>query len=129
MKGMDKMNNKLLIMGGCFIIILIFGFVLSRTGKPYNSLLLNVHKLVSLGAFVYLVVTLVQFNRLVPLGTLEWIVFAACCVFFVSLIVTGGLMSALKNPPEFLHTIHQIAPYLAILSTAGTLYLLLVHKQ
>jgi len=44
------------------------------------------------------------------------------------MFATGGLLSAAKNLPGTVLTVHQIAPYLAILASAATLYLLLVRK-
>ena len=47
--------------GGLFILTLVFGFWVSRLGKPYNGVLFNVHKLIALGA---LVVTAIQMVNL-----------------------------------------------------------------
>jgi heme A synthase len=122
------MNSKLLIAGGCFIFILITGYILSRAGKPFNGLLLNIHKLIALGAFVYLIITIIHIHRLTPLSPLEMSACVVCGVFFVALIATGGIISAMKSAPEVVHKIHQILPYLVILSTGITLYHLPVSK-
>jgi heme A synthase len=122
------MNSKLLIAGGCFIFILITGYLLSRAGKPFNGLLLSVHKLIALGAFVYLIFTIIRIHRLTPLSPLEISACVVCGILFLILIATGGVISAMKNAPEVVHKIHQIVPYLVILSTGITLYQLLVSK-
>ncbi|MBN2677192.1 MAG: hypothetical protein JXR32_03895 [Anaerolineaceae bacterium] len=122
------MNSKFLIVGGCFIFILITGFLLSRAGKPFNGLLLTIHKLISVGAFVYLIITIINIHKQAPLSLQEMIACLVCGVFFLTLIATGGILSAMKNAPEVVHTIHQIMPYLVILSTGITLYQLLVRK-
>ena len=40
-------NPVILYSGVCFLIIFIFGFWLKSSGKPYNGLLFNTHKLVA----------------------------------------------------------------------------------
>jgi hypothetical protein len=48
-------------------------------------------------------------------------------LFFVATIATGGLMSVDKEMPVFVHTLHQVTPYLTLASTAAILYLLLIR--
>ena len=53
---------KVLTPGVLFILTLAFGVWLSRSGKPYNTLIFNIHKLIALAAVV---VTAIQtFNAL-----------------------------------------------------------------
>ncbi len=110
--------------GILFILVFGFGFWLSRTGKPYNGLIFNFHKLISLGAVIFLAVIVKQAQQAEPLGTAQiaMIVLAAAC--FLATIATGGVISALKEPPEWAHRLHQVLPYLTALSTAGMIYLL-----
>jgi hypothetical protein len=44
-------------------------------------------------------------------------------VFFLSLVVTGGLLSSELQTPAVVSRVHQVAPYLTILSTIATLFL------
>jgi hypothetical protein len=41
-----------------FVFIFLSGFRLSRSGKPYSVILLNVHKLISLAIVVFLVIAI-----------------------------------------------------------------------
>lgn len=123
------MNTRFLIAGLSFVIILLSGFWLSRTGKPYNAAILSVHKLISLAALVYFVVTIFQINKVAPLSTIEIVLSAMTVVFFVALMVSGGLLSAAKTLPGIIKIGHKIMPYLVILSTAASLYLFLIRKQ
>ena len=43
---------KFVTPGVLFILTLVFGFWLSRSGKPYHTLIFNVHKLIALAAVV-----------------------------------------------------------------------------
>jgi hypothetical protein len=107
-----------------FVVIFASGYWLSRSGKPYNVIVLTVHKLISLAAVVFLVITLIQSNRVSALSAIELIAGVITSLFFLSLIATGGLLSSDKQMPVIVLRLHQIAPYLTVLSTAVTLYLL-----
>jgi len=115
---------KFVIPGVLFILTLVFGFWLSRSGKPYNGLNFNIHKLIALAAVI--VAAIQAFNALkigeaAPLLIVLLIVIGLCAV---ALFVTGALMSTNKATGHALLTIHRIAPLLAVIAAIGILYLL-----
>ena len=110
--------------GLVFVIIFTSGYWLSRAGKPYNVIVLTVHKLISLVAVVFLVITMIQSHRVAALSVLELVAGVVTGLFFLSLIATGGLLSGDKQMPTIVSRLHQIAPYLTLFSTAITMYLL-----
>ncbi len=120
---MSATITKIVITGSFFLFIFIFGFILSRAGKPYPAVLFNVHKLIALGALVYLAITVYNLHRAAALtpAQIGLVVFTGLC--FVVTIVAGGLLNIDKSP-AFLSTIHRFSPYMTLLATAGTLYLL-----
>jgi hypothetical protein len=111
-----------------YLFIFLSGFWLSRSGKPYNGIVFNVHKLIALAAVVIFVTALYQINRMVTLSAVELIAGVATGVFFLGLFVSGGLLSIDTPMPTIVLKLHHISPYLAVFSTAVTLYLLLNHK-
>jgi hypothetical protein len=46
-------------------------------------------------------------------------------LLFLATIISGGLLSTDKAMPTAILTMHQITPFLTVLTTAVTLYLLL----
>lgn len=116
------MTTKFAIVGLAFVFILLSGFFLSRKGKPYNVIISTIHKLVSLALLAYFIVIIFQANRLAPLSSLEIIASVFTGLFFLALIATGGILSASKIISRSLQIVHRILPYLAILSTAITVY-------
>ena len=114
-------------MGLAFVFILLSGFWLSRRGKPYNVILSSIHKLISLAVLVYFIVIVFQVNKLAPLNPLEITASALAILFFVALFATGAILSAAKTILLTIRIVHRILPYLAILSTAATLYLFLIR--
>jgi hypothetical protein len=115
---------KFVIPGVLFILTLVFGFWLSRSGKPYHTLIFNIHKLIALAAVV---VTAMQSFDALKIGETQPILIVLLIVIGVcaaALFVTGALMSAHKATGRATLTIHRIAPLLAVLAALGALYLL-----
>lgn len=122
------MNTRVVITGIFFLGIFLSGIWLSRTGKPYSMAIFNLHKLIALGAIVFLALSI---NAIRPVTTFETtqiiaIVVTAAC--FLVTIISGGLIAIDKPMPGILAVIHKLSPYLTALSTAAMLYLLLGKK-
>ena len=110
--------------GLLFLLTLGFGFWLSRSGKPYNGLLFNIHKLIALAAVV--ITALQVYGLLVarqPLA-LPVVLLALVGLAVVALFVTGALMSADKSAYDVLRLIHNVAPFVAVVGLALAIYLL-----
>ncbi len=117
---------RILITAVLFIIIFVFGYVLTHLGKPYNTIILTIHKLVALGAVVYLGIIAYQLHKSAPFTAIQIALLVLTGVFLIGLFVTGALLSVDKSMPTFVKLIHHIAPYLMLASTAATYYLLMV---
>jgi hypothetical protein len=85
----------------------------------------TVHKLISLAAGIYLLVTVYRQSKLAPLGPTEWIAIVITGLCFLAMVASGGILSSDKPRPVALLRVHQIVPALTVLSTGSTLYLLL----
>ena len=122
-----KMSNTILRIAGTglfFLVIFLSGFWLSKSGKPFNAVILSVHKLISVAAIVLLAVTIYQVNRVAELSGIEIIVSVVTGLLFLVTIISGGLLSTSKPMPTAILIMHRITPFLTVLSTAVTLYLL-----
>jgi len=111
-----------------FIFIFLSGYWLSRAGRPYSVMILTVHKLLSVAAVVFLVIVMSRTNQVTKLNTVELVAGGITGLFFLVALITGGLLSAAKPMPTIVLTIHRITPFLTVLSTAVTLYLLVRQK-
>jgi hypothetical protein len=107
-----------------FVLILGSGYWLAGLGKPYNVLIQTVHKLIGIGAFVYLIVLAVQQHRVVPLTAGDWVSLTAAGIFFIGLIATGGLLATEKQFPAIVLLAHKVLPYLSVIATGVSLVLL-----
>jgi len=116
---------RVLTTGTCFAVVLASGFWLSRSGKPLNVGVSTIHKLVALAAAVLLVMTVRRLHHAAPLTAGQLSVTAVTGVLFASLAATGGLLSVDKPMPALVRVVHHLVPYLTIISSAATFYLLL----
>ncbi len=122
------MSSKFLFAGLFFVFILLSGFWLSRTGKPINTAILTIHKLISLGAGIFLGITIYRIHQVTPLSPFEMAAVALTLLFFIAMVATGGMLSTAKPMPGFVFKVHQFMPYLVIISAFANMYLLLVRK-
>jgi hypothetical protein len=124
----------MIVTGIFFLFILISGFWLSRLGKPYNGLIFNIHKLVGLGAGIYLIRTVYLAHQVAPLDGTQWTAISISVVLFIFAVTAGGLLSILAEgglenlgaaQRRAVESVHKITPYLIVVATAVMLYLLL----
>jgi hypothetical protein len=114
--------------GLLFLLTFISGFWLSRPGKPFNAVVLTVHKLISLAAAILLGIVIHQINQVAPLRTIELAAGVITGLFFLGAVVSGGLLSTDKPTPVAILAMHRITPFLTVFSAALTLYLLVIRR-
>lgn len=100
---------KLLIPGVLFLLILIFGFWLSKVGRPYNGLLFNAHKLIALGAVVVAAIQLTKTLLLANASGLVIALLVVAAICILALFASGALLSADKLNYFVMRAIHNIA--------------------
>lgn len=113
------------ITGLFFLLIFLSGIGLKRAGRPINVGISTVHKLISLTAGVFLLVTVYQGNRVVPLSANEWTALVIAGLCFAGTVASGGALSFDKPMPAAVSRVHQIAPVLTVLATGATVLQLL----
>ena len=86
--------SKLILPAVLFIFTLIFGFFVSKTGKPYSTLLFTIHKLMALAAVIFTIIQITNLMKINPAQGLiiGLLILAALCV--AALFATGAIMSA-----------------------------------
>ena len=91
-------------------------------------IILTIHKLISLAAVVFLIITMYQINQVAELSATESIADVVTGLLFLGTMISGGLLSTDKPMPAAILTMHRLTPLLTVFSTAVTLYLLLGRK-
>jgi hypothetical protein len=109
--------------GALFLFVFLSGLWLNRSGRPINTIILTVHKLIALGTLIFISVTIYQVNQVVPLSATALAAAVITGTFFAATIVTGGLLS-LDKPVSALSIVHKIGPFLTVAGTIVTMYFL-----
>jgi len=116
--------TKFITPGIIILLTLASGIWLRNSGKPLNTLIFTIHKLIALGAVV---MTIIQFFGAIKNGesqsmVIALLILAGLCV--MALFATGALMSIGKLSYDVLLGIHRGATILAAISTTLVVYLL-----
>jgi hypothetical protein len=123
---MDAITSKLILAGFLFLLTLISGVIVSRSGRPFSIGLVTLHKLIAVGTVVLIGIALNQLYKTadgkVMIETGITVIAGIC---FLALIATGALLTREEMQlPEVVLKIHQAAPLLALASSTITLFLL-----
>jgi hypothetical protein len=117
--------SKFTLSGILFLLTLVFGFWLSKAGKPYNGLLFNLHKLIALGAVVIVVVQLSKMLKTADSLALLIVLLVVAALSVVAIFASGALLSLSKLDYALTLTIHRIAPVVLTIAVGLMVYLLI----
>jgi hypothetical protein len=119
---------KFITPGILFLLTVLFGFWLSRLGKPYHGALFNIHKLIALGAVILAVMRLSNLAKEMNLQVfvIALLVVAGLCV--LALFASGAFMSAGKFDYTVTLGVHRIALVLVMITIGVVFRLLSVGK-
>jgi hypothetical protein len=126
---MSPVQLRILITGIFFLFIFLSGIWLNRSGRPYKSMILTIHKLISLGTIVYLVITIRRLIQAFGLSAIELTALVMTGLLFLGTMITGGILSIPKPMPKVVLKLHRMMPLLTVLFTALTLFLLIGCKS
>lgn len=118
----------ILAAGLFFVFIFLSGLWLGRHKRPFNSVVLTIHKLIALAAAVLLAVRIYQANHAAALTKTGLVAGVVTGLLFLGTGIAGGLLSTDKPMPPAVCWIHRVTPFLVVLCTAVTLYLMLSGK-
>jgi len=119
---MENLTTRILLTGIFFMLMLGFGILLSRKGKPYSKMLFTFHKIFTLATIVFMVLLVIRIIDIDPLMvTMIWI----SGTFLVISFVSGVILSFEKPLPNALVIIHRISSLLLAILTVATIYLIL----
>ncbi len=129
--------SRPMIGGLALLLALISGILLSHAGKPYNTGIFTVHKLVAIAAIILIGVSIYNLSKIVDVHALYLIVFAVTGLAFLGLIVSGALLSLVtgdiltldQGALRIVLRIHQIMPVLAMVFSSISLYLLINNQS
>ena len=122
---MNVQTTKLIAAGLLFVFTLLSGVWLSNSGKPYNSGIFTIHKLIALATIILIGMGFYNLYKALDLQSFIAIaVIAASGLVFLALLVTGALLSLNISLSGMALKLHQALPLLALAASTITIYLL-----
>ena len=121
------MGTKVAINTALILVTILFGFVLHKTGKPYNTALLTIHKLATIGFVIYFTLILVNFFKTTGTGTIPLLLPVLAVLFILLLLVSGALLSLDRFQPVML-LVHRVSTIAFLALTAGIFYLFMTSS-
>lgn len=116
---MKAIESRLLITGVLLALTLGSGIWLSRAGRPYNTGIFTLHKLIALAAVVLAVLTVRQVSAGAGLPAPAGAVLILTALLAVVLFATGAMLSIGKPDLAAIRAIHRLTPILITLSAAA----------
>jgi hypothetical protein len=114
--------------GILFLLTLASGVWLSHSGKPLNTIIFTLHKLIALAAVIVTAIQVYKILHNTEIHSLliSLIIFIGLCV--LALFATGAMMSIGKPAYHLQLTIHKVAQFLVAISLAVMVFLLTGRK-
>lgn len=122
---MNTTTSKIIICGSLFFFTLLSGVALSRAGRPLNTVIFTVHKLVALTTVIVISTNIYKLSRTVDTQTVALAVISVTALLFLALFVSGALLSFERSIPQAALRVHQVLPLLALVAASSAIYLLL----
>lgn len=122
-------SPKMMYCGLGFVLTLISGVVLSNFGRPLNSAIFGIHKIIAVATIVLLGMNIRTLYRMVDVQTLNQNLIVVTALLLLALVVSGALLSFDKLAVQAVLRIHQVMPMLALAFSALTVYLLIGNKS
>ena len=108
-----------------FVLTVAAGFWVSKTGKPYNTGIFTLHKLLALAAVVLTTIAIVKLLKITPSQPLILALIVLAAISVIALFATGALMSIQKTAGSAWLLIHRVAPFVLAGSSVSAVLLLM----
>jgi hypothetical protein len=110
------------------VIIIVFGFVIHKTGRPFNTLLFTIHKLAALALIVYGIFSNMKVYKYNTIGGFAGIILLLITISLVALFISGAILSIQKQSGKIILYCHILFTFLSVICYGIFLFLLSVQK-
>ena len=120
---MSTITFKIIIIGLLFLFTIVSGVWLSNSGKPLNTIIFTIHKLIALAAVIFTAIVIHNLLNIVGVENVILILIMVTGLFVLTLFLSGALLSLGKTVNDILLTIHKVITILTVISIAVIMYL------
>jgi hypothetical protein len=121
---MRTVELRIVATGLLFLFTLVSGVWLSNSGKPLNTAIITVHKLIALATVIFTVIVIRDLLKNTPVQVVIVSLIVLAGLSALTVFATGALLSLGKPVNAIILTIHAVTPFLLVISTAVIIYLL-----
>jgi hypothetical protein len=122
---MKSIDTRLVIAGILFLLTVVSGMWLTRSGRPLNTLIFTAHKLIAVAVVVLMIVVFIDTGKGAAMSPAIIVSLVFTALFFIGLFATGAVLSIEKTPVEIIRKIHALLPLLTAALAVLSVYLLL----
>jgi hypothetical protein len=119
---------KIVGTGLLFLFTIVTGIWLSNSGKPLNTLIFTVHKLLALASVIFTIISVYNLLKLTEIKVVILALIIVTGLFVLALFISGALLSLGKSPFSLIKSVHNVASILAVVTTTIMIYLLISKK-
>ncbi len=117
------------IVGVLLFLTIFFGIWLSNLGRPLNTVLFNIHKLIAVGFVVFGFFGLRALTKEIDhIDSIFKLLIILAVISTITLFVTGGLLSFDRFTNKFTLMVHTLTPILTTLSITIAIYILFKQR-
>jgi hypothetical protein len=115
----------MLALVGAVFVVVFSGLRLTRSGRPFSSGPLNLHKLVDLAVMVGIGAVVFRNVQVAPLSDVALTATGFVAALQLLTLLTGGMVAASKSAPSWITWAHRVLSWPALLMTVwwGVLFL------
>jgi len=121
---MKSIELRIISCGILLLISIISGIWLSKLGRPLNTAVFTIHKLISILVIILMVVVIYNYQKTITIEKTEWIFIIITGFIFLITVLTGALLSFDKPVNNIILTLHRISSILVIVSSILTIYII-----
>ncbi|TYB94779.1 MAG: hypothetical protein FXF54_05500 [Kosmotoga sp.] len=117
------------IVGVLLFLTIFFGIWLSNLGRPLNTALFSIHKLVAVGFVVFGFFAIRALTKEIDnIDSILKLFIILAVISTITLFVTGGLLSFDRFANKFTIMVHALSPILTALSVTLVIYILFKQR-
>ncbi|KUK71601.1 MAG: hypothetical protein XD91_1813 [Clostridiales bacterium 38_11] len=120
-----SIEQKIICSGIGFLLTVIVGFWLINSGKPYNTGIFTVHKLIALATVILTGILIANLLKGIKFDIFIIILIIMGIISVLALFISGALLSVGNIPYSVGKAIHVIAPISAFISIGLSIFLML----
>ena len=107
-----------------YILAIASGVWVTKLGRPLNTGVFTLHKLIALAALILIIVIVRTLANGIALSPAAVVCIVLTFIFFIAMFATGAVLSFEKPAPGFVLLMHKIGPALTLAASVITVFLL-----